>query len=153
LKCFKGRKIKKLKSFQIWWDPRIAVVDNGYAAASLKLKCFNEKNKIFIYLFIYYLLFLFISFSKKNSSWVGPTHSRRRQQLCCSPTGTEMFQGKFFKNYFIFIKFFQVRRDPCIAVVNDGYAPTLVGLECFKGKKKKGKKKRGKKLLLLLFSL
>jgi hypothetical protein len=42
-----------------------------------------------------------------------------------------MFQGKkYLKNQILF----QVLRDPCIAVGDDGYVVASVGLKCFKEK-------------------
>jgi hypothetical protein len=52
-----------------------------------------------------------------------------------------MFQENYILFLFKILIFnffnFQVQRDPCIAVVDDGYAVALPGLKCFKGKKEK----------------
>jgi hypothetical protein len=49
---------------QVQWDPRIVVIDDGYAAALIGLKCFKE----IIYIYIYLMKF---------SSSAGPMPSRR----------------------------------------------------------------------------
>jgi hypothetical protein len=54
---------------------------------------------------------------------------------------TEMFQGKKIKNS----KKIQSHRGFSIVVMDDGYATTLVGLKCFKKKKKNKTKKNSKK--------
>jgi hypothetical protein len=48
-----------------------------------------------------------------------------------------MFQRekKLKNNVFFFSNFFQVPRDPRIAVGDDNYAAVFVGLKCFKGRK------------------
>jgi hypothetical protein len=61
---------------------------------------------------------------------------------CTTPhasVGTEMFQGKnifliFNFNFNFFFETFQSHRGVSIAVVDDGYAATSVGLKCFKKK-------------------
>jgi hypothetical protein len=99
--------------------PSIAIVDDGYAATPLGLKCLKKKKnwkKSFI------LDFKFVrthakpslttamlqsrqdwnvskekkkkKFLEKIPNLAGPTPSHRWQRLCCNLAGIEMFQGK-----------------------------------------------------------
>jgi hypothetical protein len=67
-------------------------------------------------------------------------HSGHCWRLLCSPAGIEIFQGKIIVIIIIiiiilyFILFFQGRRDPRWAVVDDGLAAALPDLKCCKEK-------------------
>jgi hypothetical protein len=67
-------------------------------------------------------------------------HSRRDDVYAVASVGFKCLKEFVFCFFFFFPQyFFQVPRDPHIAVGDDGCAAALVGLKCFNGKK--GKKR------------